>query len=38
MAELIPLALAYQEKLERAVAAHLPDLEAAIDILLDYYG
>ena len=35
MQELIPLALAYQERLERAVAEHLPNLEAAIDILLD---
>ena len=35
LAELIPLALAYQERLERAVAQHLPDLEAAVDILLE---
>jgi DNA-binding MarR family transcriptional regulator len=35
MAELIPLALAYQKRLEVALAGHLDDLEEAIDILLE---
>jgi DNA-binding MarR family transcriptional regulator len=34
MAELIPLALAWQTRLEEAVNGHLASLEAAIDIIL----
>lgn len=35
MAELIPLALAYQTRLEKALDEHLASLSAAIDVLLD---
>jgi DNA-binding MarR family transcriptional regulator len=34
MAELIPLALAYQRRLEEVVNGHLASLDAAIDIIL----
>lgn len=35
MAELIPMAIAYEKRLERLVAKHLSGLNAAIDILLE---
>jgi DNA-binding MarR family transcriptional regulator len=38
MAELLPLAIAYQEKLEALLAEHLPALEAALDTLMDEAG
>jgi hypothetical protein len=34
MAELIPLALDYQRRLEEVVNGHLASLDAAIDIIL----
>jgi len=35
MAELLPLALAYQEKLEALLDEHLTHLEAALDLLME---
>jgi len=35
MAELLPLAIAYQRKLEALLADHLADFEAALDLLTD---
>jgi DNA-binding MarR family transcriptional regulator len=35
MADLLPLAIAYQQRLERLLAAHLADLEAALDLMTE---